>query len=149
MTPDVPGTPALPEPVRVTLDEFVRELGLGIVLRLPGGDAGPPLYPRDDDRPAPPSGPERRSIVVTVAPREGPELELEVGGPAGLELDGVARLLRKTLERTYDFAQEIRFFTYEVAERYEEINLLYSISETLGSILHLDDAARVILQELL
>ncbi|MBT8405703.1 MAG: SpoIIE family protein phosphatase, partial [Gemmatimonadetes bacterium] len=42
---------------------------------------------------------------------------------------------------------EIRFFTFELSERYEEINLLYSISETLGSILRLDDAARVILSE--
>ena len=39
------------------------------------------------------------------------------------------------------------FFTVELSERYEEINLLYSIRETLGSILHMDDAARVILGE--
>ncbi len=41
----------------------------------------------------------------------------------------------------------MRFFTVELSERYEEIHLLYSISETLGSILHMDDAARVILRE--
>jgi sigma-B regulation protein RsbU (phosphoserine phosphatase) len=56
-------------------------------------------------------------------------------------------VLTATLERTFDFAQEVRFFTYELSERYEEINLLYSISETLGSILALPDAARLILQE--
>jgi sigma-B regulation protein RsbU (phosphoserine phosphatase) len=61
--------------------------------------------------------------------------------------EAVATVLHSVLERTYDFAQEIRFFTYELSERYEEINLLYSISETLGSILRLDDAARVILGE--
>ncbi len=49
--------------------------------------------------------------------------------------------------RAFEFAQEVRFFTYELSERYEEINLLYSISETLGSLLRLDDAARVILGE--
>jgi sigma-B regulation protein RsbU (phosphoserine phosphatase) len=34
-----------------------------------------------------------------------------------------------------------------MAERYEEINLLYSISEILGSIISLDDAAQTILHE--
>ena len=35
----------------------------------------------------------------------------------------------------------------EVAERYEEITLLYTISEILGSVISLEQAARTILQE--
>jgi sigma-B regulation protein RsbU (phosphoserine phosphatase) len=81
---------------------------------------------------------------MRVAPRDGPELELEVRG-ATVQAEALAAALSPTLERVYDFGHEIRFFTYELSERYEEINLLYSISETLGSILRLDDAANAIL----
>ena len=40
------------------------------------------------------------------------------------------------------------FFTHELTVRYEEINLLYSISETLGSILLLEEATDEILTDL-
>ena len=56
-------------------------------------------------------------------------------------------LVAKLVVRAFEFSQEVRFFTYELSERYEEINLLYSISETLGSLLQLDEAARAILGE--
>ena len=81
----------------------------------------------------------------TVEPRDGPVLELWIAG--GEETEAIAHLLHTTLSRTYDLSQEIDFFTFELSERYEEINLLYSISETLGSILRLDTAARIILEE--
>ena len=42
---------------------------------------------------------------------------------------------------------EIRLAAKALAESWEEINLLYSISETLGSILGLEDAANAILAE--
>src|SRR5690606_19257480 len=42
---------------------------------------------------------------------------------------------------------ESRFFGREIAERYEEITLLYTISEILGSVITLEGAARTILQE--
>ncbi|MEX0843468.1 MAG: GAF domain-containing SpoIIE family protein phosphatase, partial [Gemmatimonadota bacterium] len=60
---------------------------------------------------------------------------------------GAANVLRTTLEQLLEYAEEVRYFTYEVSERYEEINLLYSISEILGSVLELEPAARVILGE--
>ncbi len=43
--------------------------------------------------------------------------------------------------------RELRRFTYELSERFEEINLLYSISETLGTTLDLVDGAHKILAE--
>ena len=46
-----------------------------------------------------------------------------------------------------DLMQEVDFFTRELSERYEEIDLLYSISETLGSILILEEATEEILKE--
>jgi phosphoserine phosphatase RsbU/P len=58
-----------------------------------------------------------------------------------------ARFLADTLGRIRRHGEEIRSFSREMAERYEEINLLYSISEILGSIISLDDAARTILVE--
>jgi sigma-B regulation protein RsbU (phosphoserine phosphatase) len=51
------------------------------------------------------------------------------------------------LERSFEAAREFHFFTYELSERFEEINLLYSISETLGATLDIGDGARKILGE--
>jgi sigma-B regulation protein RsbU (phosphoserine phosphatase) len=87
------------------------------------------------------------SVRRSLAPRGGPPLELEIRNAEGDRTEALAEALGATLERTYEAAQEIRFFTYEISERYEEINLLYSISETLGSILDLKEAARNILTE--
>lgn len=75
---------------------------------------------------------------------EGGHLDLEVSGE-GPSAEAVAAVLCPAVERVLEADREARFFTVELSERYEEINLLYSISETLGS--HLDDAARVILTE--
>ena len=147
-----PKTPPLPEPVTVALDEFSDQFDMDVQLWTTQNDGvRVQLYP---DEPVP-EGPSGMSVVTrTVTPRDGPTLELEVRartgakvGAAGGNPEAVAVVLHSVLERTYDFAQEIRFFTFELSERYEEINLLYSISETLGSILRLDDAARVILGE--
>ncbi len=138
----------LPDSVKLALDEFRTTFDLDVDLwAKPNGGGRVHLYPEDGGS-GHPTGP---TFSQTITPRDGPPLELEVrsrgtGGPADAP-EAVAAVLRSVLERTYDFAQEIRFFTYELSERYEEINLLYSISETLGSILRLDDAARVILGE--
>jgi sigma-B regulation protein RsbU (phosphoserine phosphatase) len=72
---------------------------------------------------------------------------LEVLGCPADGRDALADLVVQLVVRAFEFSQEVRFFTYELSERYEEINLLYSISETLGSLLKLDEAARAILGE--
>jgi sigma-B regulation protein RsbU (phosphoserine phosphatase) len=146
MTPDRRARVSLPEPVRRTLDEFTGALGLRIVLsRVEGGDRSR-LYPDGPEDPPPPDG-ECPKRVLSLAPREGATLELALSGPAAVDLDAVGGVLLKILDRMFDISEELRFFTYELAERYEEINLLYSISETLGSVLRLEDSARVILEE--
>ena len=137
----------LPESVRQSLDEFSAYLGLELSLWVRGGGPDDRLYP---DRDAP--NPDRvgTPAVRGVSPRDGSALELRVWprpGDPPPTAEGVADLVSRSLERALDAAHEIRFFTFELSERYEEINLLYSISETLGSILRLDDAARVILSE--
>ncbi|MBW3535017.1 MAG: SpoIIE family protein phosphatase, partial [Gemmatimonadetes bacterium] len=135
---------SVPDPVRSTLDEFREQFDLDLHLWT-GKDGGARihLYPEGDDE----GGGEEGAVLRTISPRDGPDLEMEIRGAGGEEVEALASVMHGILERTYDFSQEIRFFTYELSERYEEINLLYSISETLGSILRLDDAARVILGE--
>ncbi len=48
----------------------------------------------------------------------------------------------------FQTAQDIQHSAYELAERYEEINLLYTTSEILGRTVSLDDAATRILAEI-
>jgi phosphoserine phosphatase RsbU/P len=150
MTAEVPPLRSLPDPVQQTLRDFERALSLAFRVRYPE-EAGafrlayvsPGVSPRfGDPRTA-------GEVVVSrnLRPREGPAFEIEVlGAPDGKE-GALADLVANLLGRAFEFSQEVRFFTYELSERYEEINLLYSISETLGSLLRLDDAARVILGE--
>ena len=141
---------AVPDQVRSALDDFRRTFDVDLHLwaaRANGSGVRVRLYP---DEGAWEEGSGGRVVTRTVTPCDGPPLELEVrarGGGRDCNAEAVASVLRSVLERTYDSVQEIRFFAYELSERYEEINLLYSISETLGSILGLEDAARVILGE--
>ena len=145
MNGEVPAWTVVPDPVKHALDEFSATFDLDVHLwTTQNGGGRIHLYPEGGVPKRSGSG----SVVVrTVTPRDGPALELEVSGGKDSTAEAVASVLHSVLERTYDFAQEIRFFTYELSERYEEINLLYSISETLWSILRLDEAARVILGE--
>lgn len=150
MTAEVPPLRSLPDPVQQTLRDFERALSLAFRTRYLADAGGqrsvylsPGISPCFGD-PLPGGGAAPSRIL---RPREGPALEIEVlGAPAGRE-EALADLVANLLGRAFEFSQEVRFFTYELSERYEEINLLYSISETLGSLLRLDDAARVILGE--
>ena len=155
MTPEVPPLRTLPDPLRQTLQDFEQALSVGLRLYQCGqeGEADVLLYPPGRGAHVPDSGSagsetgEEAAIRRTLSVRDGPDLELElVGAPRGRE-ESLADLVVASLERVLELSQEVRFFTYELSERYEEINLLYSISETLGSLLRLDDAARVILGE--
>lgn len=143
MTSDHGAAPALPEAVRGSLDEFRR--ALGVELFVWSGEEGERtmLYPEAGSAPAG----DGSSALRELMPRDGPVLTLEVRSQADESLESIAELVHTNLAQLLEFAQEVRFFTYELSERYEEINLLYSISETLGSITKLDEAAVAILQE--
>ncbi|MSR36898.1 MAG: GAF domain-containing protein [Gemmatimonadetes bacterium] len=151
MNGEVPARAAIPDPVKVALDEFGKTFDLDVDLWTSLNENGGRVHLYPDDG-ASERRPSEGAVIETFTPRHGPALELEVRsrgprGPHDQRPEAVAAVLRSVVENTYDFAQEIRFFTHELSERYEEINLLYSISETLGSILRLDAAARVILGE--
>ncbi len=143
MTPDSAAREVLPEAVVQVMEEFRRGFGLDLHLWLKT-DGKPPshLYPfADGDEPCP------GALSLPVATRDGLGMTLELRGEADETARIAATALQTTLEHLLEYAEEVRFFTYEVSERYEEINLLYSISETLGSLLSLDAAARLILTE--
>lgn len=144
MTLDLRASPVLPEGVRRSMDEFQKALEVEVFIWSGEGAERVLLYPEGGC--APQEG-AKCSALREHAPRDGPALTLEVCGTSADSIEGFADLIFANLVQVLEFAQEIRFFTYELSERYEEINLLYSISETLGSITRFDDAAVAILQE--
>ncbi|NJD19070.1 MAG: GAF domain-containing protein, partial [Gemmatimonadetes bacterium] len=141
----VPAT--LPDPVLRALTDCEEAFELRVRLMVPPpepGMAAEILYATDASRGLPGQG------VLTrrrVAPRGGRALAVEILHSPKVEPSAVGTLLARTLERAYETQREIDFFTEDLSDRFEEIHLLYSISETLGTILHMDDAARVILRE--
>ena len=131
----------LPEPIQATLTAFEQAFGLGLRLLAvpaePGAAAevlhATPGFASVDN------GTLRRTLDA-----EGRRFELEVAGPAAeARADALALALETMLQNEY----EIRLFTSELTEKFEEINLLYSISEILGRTLELDAAAEEILHE--
>ena len=150
MSPGGKPASALPDSVRATLDEFRSQLDLDLNVWSLGedGSRADHLYPAlENGAPDGTGEPSPDGVLRSLSPREGPALQLEVCSSDGMAVEGIASLLQSELERALDFAQEVRFFTYELSVRYEEINLLYSISETLGSILILEEATEDILKE--
>jgi sigma-B regulation protein RsbU (phosphoserine phosphatase) len=143
MTTDAPPLGSLPDVVRELLDDLQSRFPASLSLwALEADGRGACLYPEGTE--AYVSG--QATAVRRLTSPDGPEIELEVrGDPAVAE--PLADTVASSISKLFELGQEIRFFTHELSERYEEINLLYSISETLGSILRLDDAARAILGE--
>src|SRR5690606_7642026 len=58
-----------------------------------------------------------------------------------------AHFLASVVAMAIRHEKESRAFGIEIGERYEEITLLYSISEILGSVISLEQAAGTILEE--
>lgn len=80
------------------------------------------------------------------APDGGPlELRLRRGAIPAEQVS----LLLEALRRVIDYEREARSSAQELSERYEEINLLYSISEILGSVGSFENAAARILTEVM
>ncbi len=141
--PDRRADRALPHPVESTLSDFEEAFGLSLRLSRVSGNGQPAevLYC------TPSFVAEGVQATSMVSPREGRPLILEIGASEQAPPDAVAGILAAAIDRGFEAEREVQFFTFELSERYEEINLLYSISETLGTILDWDDAAREILRE--
>ena len=132
----------LPSPVESALGGFHR-MHPGARFRLAGrdGDRWLPLYATADAESVDWSVAEDFPIELT----DGPPLALQV--PAG-ELSGSeAAFLTSVLATMLAHEREARSAARELTERYEEINLLYFISEVLASVMSVPDAATRILGE--
>ena len=113
---------------------------------------------------ASPAAPEQLPVVADgIRPMDseaGPVLIAAVSGPraAWLELGPCAtpqadlesymRFMLPVVAQYLQSALEVEHAANELAERYEEINLLYTISEILGRTVSLEEAARTILTEI-
>ncbi|HKO16786.1 MAG TPA: GAF domain-containing SpoIIE family protein phosphatase [Gemmatimonadaceae bacterium] len=88
-------------------------------------------------------------LVVTAVP--GPRRAWLVLGPCpdpNLEIGSYLKFLLPVVSQYLQSALEVEHAANELAERYEEINLLYTISEILGRTVSLEEAARTILTEI-
>jgi sigma-B regulation protein RsbU (phosphoserine phosphatase) len=136
----------LPTSIVRTLHSFERGFDVALQLSVPPvevGAAAEILYQSADrDRLA--EGP---GCTQRVVPRHGGEVEVRVFSEDCQEAERIGKVLAPMLAQVFELSTEIQFFTYELSERFEEINLLYSISETLGSTLDLVDGARKILRD--
>ncbi len=72
---------------------------------------------------------------------------LELAGIPPERCATVARRLRPVLSALLAAERQTALVTEELTSRYEEIDLLYTISEILGSTLRVEEAARTILRE--
>jgi sigma-B regulation protein RsbU (phosphoserine phosphatase) len=106
--------------------------------RSPGG-SGPP------ERAAQPPGP------ALIAPVPGPRRAWLTVGPATVPeapLEQHLAFLLPVVSQYLQSALEVEHAANELAERYEEINLLYTITEILGRSLALEETAATILREI-
>jgi sigma-B regulation protein RsbU (phosphoserine phosphatase) len=127
---------------------------------LDGGATGPPrVEARTSSAPAItalPAGPEPRDVdvggkSVRVALVQGPRPVWLAVGPCNnpdTSLDSLFDFLLPVVTQYILSGLEVEHAANELAERYEEINLLYSISEILGRAVTLDETARTILGEI-
>ncbi len=134
----------LPRSAHAMLDEFATCFPWRLGVR--DLASGRSLYPETAGSDLGADGDPDPFLARRLSTREGRSLELAVR-PADPALAPAADLLCSQLVRVLDAEQEVDFLSGELSARYEEINLLYSISEILGSILELGEAASVILNE--
>ncbi|MGE0160105.1 MAG: PP2C family protein-serine/threonine phosphatase [Gemmatimonadales bacterium] len=137
---------ALPDPVLRTLADFEASFGALVRLTVPAGESGAAdevLYASRAFSPGAAGTICRSSVSVP----GGTALELQVLHADGASTVSVASALSASLTLAFESAREVQFFSEELSERFEEINLLYSISETLGSTLDFDSGAKKILGE--
>jgi phosphoserine phosphatase RsbU/P len=116
----------------------------GRALRLAAGpDPGTaPAVPRAIGRTATPGG---TIWLEPVGEIEG--FWLEVGGIAESELQPAAARIMPLIGALLDADRQRAFLTEERTSRYEEIDLLYAISEILGQTVRLEEATQTIARE--
>src|SRR5690242_14578870 len=112
---------------------------VGVLGWTPPLDVGPPGAVQSPGGPA----------IVTTLP--GPRRCWLVIGPSSdsaAPLENYLRFLLPVVSQYLQSALEVEHAANELAERYEEINLLYTITEILGRTVALGEAASTILREI-
>jgi sigma-B regulation protein RsbU (phosphoserine phosphatase) len=89
-----------------------------------------------------------RRMIARVPPAKRAWLVIGPDPAAGLPLTNLFRFLAPVVSQMLQTALEVEHAAAELAERYEEINLLYTISEILGRTVRLEEAAATILKEI-
>src|SRR5256885_3147574 len=93
------------------------------------------------------TGQERVLVAAVPGPRRA-WLELGPCSVPHADLDSYMRFMVPVVTQFLQSALEVEHAANELAERYEEINLLYTISEILGRTVSLEETARTILTEI-
>src|SRR5690606_21537055 len=129
----------LPAAVRELLDAYRTSCGAAVRLRVADGDGWRVVY----EEPPGDGAVAGECETHVLEPAGSPPLRLEVVNGAA----GSAAFLARALNFAIDHEREARSAARELTERYEEINLLYSISEILAAVMNVSDAATRILSE--
>jgi phosphoserine phosphatase RsbU/P len=133
----------LPKEVQKTVDRFRELRGRDVRVWSPHDGGWRLAYPRD--RPVP-GGPAANAVAVGA---DDGDFLVEVEGEEPPAEPAEARLLAGMLDAVVRLDREVRRMAEELMERYEEIDLLYSISETLGSVISFERAADSILTQVI
>jgi len=134
---------ALARVARTRLRIWRAEADGGTLLAVAGrgnGQPGPVPKGRAATRVDTPDGP---VWLEPVHGADGVWLEMDDGPASGDERQALARVVGEWLATESETAR----VAAELSERYEEIDLIYTISEILGHTIRLDDAAQNILRE--
>ncbi len=138
----LPTSAGVPTPLSEMLEEFRQAHGRTVRLwrrTSRGWELYAATDPGRDAEPGP--------AAVGVPGGAAGEFRLEPDGEADAASLAAVRFLAAVVGRLLQHDAEARFLGRELAERYEEITLLYSISEILGSVISLEEAAGTILSE--
>ena len=108
----------------------------------------PDVLPSTSEGPKPLDTPDGPALIAAIS---GPRRAWLVVGPCeqpGVRLDAQLRFLLPVVGQFLQSALEVEHAANELAERYEEINLLYTISEILGRTVALEEVSSRILTEI-
>src|SRR5215831_5265189 len=131
----------------------------GVWLQPKTGEAPPALDASTEHAPPVTSFPTAADGLRNESTRDGDVIVASVPGPRrawlalgpchtpGVDLHGYMSFLLPVVAQYLQSALEVEHAANELAERYEEINLLYTISEILGRTVSLDEATNTILVE--
>ncbi|HWH50139.1 MAG TPA: GAF domain-containing SpoIIE family protein phosphatase [Gemmatimonadaceae bacterium] len=135
------------------------ECQAGVWMRIAEAGAAPTLEAGTTNPPTPSRFPAVSEGPQTVAAGHAKVLIEAVPGPRrawlalgpcprpAIDLNSFMSFLLPVVTQYLQSALEVEHAANELAERYEEINLLYTISEILGRTVALDEAAKTILTE--